>query len=142
MAPGDVEIVQDLWEAFDRHGFGGVEQWVGLLSEDVELRSAIAGGAEGSVYRGHAGVRAWAHQVQEALNDLRLQADEYREVGERVVAIGHVSARGGASGLALDVPIAWVLAVRDGRVASLYGYLDVEEALADARATAAPRPGD
>lgn len=129
MTGSHVEIARRLWEAFDRSGFRGIDGWIGLLAEDVELHPAIVGGADGSTYRGHEGVRAWAREVDETLEDLHLRANEYREVGERVVAIGHVSARGGASGLELDVPIAWVLTIRDGRVATMHGYLDVAAAL-------------
>jgi ketosteroid isomerase-like protein len=128
--PGsDIEIAQRLWEAFDPAGFGGIDAWIGMLAEDVELHPAIVGGADGSTYHGHDGVRAWAREVEETLEDLHLRADEYRQVGDRVVAVGHVSARGGASGLELDVPIAWVLSIRDGRVATMHGYLDVAAAL-------------
>jgi ketosteroid isomerase-like protein len=129
MSESNVEIAQRLWGAFEQGGFRGIDAWIGLLAEDVELHPAIVGGADGSTYHGHDGVRAWAREVDETLEDLHLRADEYREVGGRVVAIGHVSARGGASGLELDVPIAWVLSIRDGRVATMHGYLDVAAAL-------------
>ena len=133
MVLSKVDVVKRSLAAFERSGVGDVEELLEWLTEDVELRSAIVGGAEGNVYRGHEGVRRWAAEVAEALNDLHLHAEEFREVGELVVATGHVSARGGVSGLELDVPIAWVLSVRDARIATMRGYLDPDRALADAR---------
>jgi ketosteroid isomerase-like protein len=140
MTSSGVDVAKGVLAAFEQGGFPDVDGWIGWLAEDVELRSAIVGGAEGNTYHGHDEVRRWAREVDEALNDLHLYADEFREVGDRVVAIGHVSARGGGSGLELDVPIAWVLTVRDGKVATMHGYLDTEAALEAARAEAPP-PG-
>ena len=134
MVLSDVEVVEHALAAFERRGFDDIEGLIEWLTEDVELRSAIVGGADGSVYRGHDGIREWARGVGEAFDELHLVARDVRAVGELVVGLGHVTARGGASGLELDVPIGWVLTVRDGRVARMHGYLDPEEALAAAEA--------
>jgi ketosteroid isomerase-like protein len=136
MALSKVEIVERTLEAFARSGVPDVEELIGWLTEDVELRSAIVGGASGSTYHGHDGVRQWAREVDEAFDELRMLPHDFSEVGDLVVGLGHVQARGGASGLVLDVPIGWVLSIRDGKVASLHGYLDHAEALAAARAAA------
>ena len=134
MVLSKVEIAERTLEVFARSGVPDVEELLGWLTEDVELRSAIVGGASGSTYHGHDGVRQWAREVDEAFDELRMLPHEFSEVGDLVVALGHVQARGGASGLVLDVAIGWVVSVRNGKAATLHGYLDHAEALAAARA--------
>jgi ketosteroid isomerase-like protein len=133
MGLSNIEVVQRALAAFESTGFADIEPFVEWVTEDVELRSAIVGGAEGNVYCGHDGIRAWARQVSDALDELHLIAEDFREVGGFVVGLGHVKARGGASGLELDVPSGWVVEVRDGRVARMHGYLDHDSALEAAR---------
>ncbi len=131
MAESNIEVVRRALADFDGASAEAMVEWT---TEDVELRSAIIGGAEGIVYRGHDGLREWARGRDEAFDEIRFVVRELVEVGELVVALGHVHARGEASGLTLDTPSGWVVTVRDGRVASMYGYLDPDEALAAARA--------
>jgi ketosteroid isomerase-like protein len=54
---------------------------------------------------------------------------EYREAGERVVALGHVRGRGRTSQVELDFPAAWVCELRDGRITAMRAYTDQAEAL-------------
>lgn len=133
MALSDVEVVEQTLAAFEANGFARIDPLLEWLADDVELRSAIVGGASGSTYHGHDGVRAWAREVDEAFDDLHLLPHEFQEVGGHVVGLGHVRARGGSSGVVLDVPIAWVLSVRDEKVTMLHGYLTHEAALEAAR---------
>ena len=129
MELSNVEVVTRALAAFESTGFADIEPFIAWVTEDVELRSAIVGGAEGNVYRGHDGIREWAREVTDAFDDLHLIAEEFREVSDVVVGLGHVKARGGASRLELDVPSGWVVAVRDGRIAWMHGYLEHEAAL-------------
>jgi ketosteroid isomerase-like protein len=133
MGPENVEIVRRALAAFEGRDAEALLEW---CTDDVELRSAIIGGAEGNVYRGDDGVREWAGEGLDTFEELRLVADEFREVGELVVMLGHIRARGGSSGVVLDSPSGWVVALRDGRIASLHGYLEHEAALEAAEAAA------
>jgi ketosteroid isomerase-like protein len=126
MSVGNVEIVRRALAAFERQGVRDIEALIPYVTEDVELRSAIIGGAEGNVYRGHDGIRRWAAEGAELFDELRLVADDERAVSAFVVALGFIHARGGASGLTLDSPTEWVITVRDGLIARLSGYLDHE----------------
>jgi ketosteroid isomerase-like protein len=131
MAQGDLAMVRQALE-----GFGGqsAEELIPWTTEDVELRSAVIGTAEGNMYRGHDGVREWARERDESFDEIRFISDEIREVGDLVVVLGHIHARGEASGLTLDAPSGWVVSVRDGKIATLHGYLDHGAALEAARA--------
>jgi ketosteroid isomerase-like protein len=131
MALSDVEVVQRALEAFDASNVDALLEW---CTEDVEMRSAIVGGAEANVYRGHDGMRQWARERDEAFDEVVLSLHDASQIGGLVVALGRISARGAASGVMLDADSGWVVSVRDGRIATMHGYLDHESALEAARA--------
>jgi ketosteroid isomerase-like protein len=131
MALSNSEVVRSALAAFDQQDIETLLEW---CTEDVEMRSAIVGGAEANVYRGHDGMRQWQRERDEAFDEIALSLHETHEIGDLVVALGHLHARGAASGVSLDAESGWVVSVRDGRIASLHGYLDHESALAAARA--------
>ena len=133
MGLSNVEKVRRALDAFVGRDPDALAEW---CTEDVELRSAVIGTAEGNVYRGHDGLRDWAREGKELFDELQFIADDIREVGELVVMLGHIHARGGSSGVVLDSPSGWVVWMRDGRVAAMTGYLSHAEALAVADAAA------
>jgi ketosteroid isomerase-like protein len=126
-----IDVVRRALEEFDGHDAEALLAWA---TDDVEMRSAVIGGAEGNVYTGHEGVRRWARERDEAFEEIRFVVDELQEVGELVVALGRIHARGEASGVPLEMPSGWVVSVRDGRIATMHGYLDHDAAIEAARA--------
>jgi ketosteroid isomerase-like protein len=54
---------------------------------------------------------------------------EYRDLGDRVIAFGHINARGRESGLEIDSPTGWVFTVRNGRVVKAEGFLNRADTL-------------
>jgi ketosteroid isomerase-like protein len=66
--------------------------------------------------------------VTEVWEAVTLFPEEFRDLGERVLALGRVRARGG--GIRIDNPTGWVWQMRDGRIASCRVYGSHEEALA------------
>src|SRR6185503_9629086 len=105
MSQENVEVVQRTYEAFNR---GDLEEMLSYVDPEIELHSAIVGGAEGNVYRGHGGFRRWFADSFESFEDITSVYSEFRDLGDRVFAFGHVHARGRESGVELDSPIAWV----------------------------------
>jgi ketosteroid isomerase-like protein len=82
-----------------------------------------------AVYRGHEGVRDFLRDVWQALDDTHFEFREIREIGDRVVAIGHFRGRGKASGAETKMPFAYVGDFKDGKAIQVRGYLDPNEAL-------------
>ena len=119
-ASGDMEAVVDQVE----HLFAE-----GLIDPEVEWSPAIIGSAEGHGYRGHDGVRRWAHDMTDAWESFHVQATELRDIGERVLVMVQTSARGRASGAVLERPVAHVWTFRDGRVVRMRSYEREEDAL-------------
>ena len=121
-----MDLVRGALEAFAR---GDVEGMLSDLDPDVELHSAIVGGAEGNVYRGHEGFRNWYADSFESFEELTNEWSEFRDLGDRVLAIGRVKARGRESGVELDSPIAFVFTLRRGKLMKAEGFLSRAEAL-------------
>ena len=68
-------------------------------------------------------------QDLEAWEERRLDAEEYIDAGDNVVVLLHEYRRGRDSGIELEAETAIVVAVRDGRVVRMQGYLDRNAAL-------------
>ena len=75
------------------------------------------------------GARQGIRELEEAFSELRAEPLEFRDVGERVVAIGHLHGRGKESGVETESPIAWLVDFEDGKVVRIREYADPAEAL-------------
>jgi len=108
-----------------------IEALLAVIDPEVEWHPAMAAllGGEATIYRGHEGVREWLRDQQEAFAESRIDYSEIRDLGERVVAIGRLRARGKESGAETESPVAWVVVFRNGKVIQAKAYLDPEEAL-------------
>ena len=126
MSQENVEVVRNCVDAVNH---GDIEQALSLIHPDVELHSAIVGGAEGAVYRGHDGFRTWFAESMESFEVLDTDLTEFREVDDRLVAFGRIHARGRESGLELDSETGWVFTVRRGKLVRAEGFLSRVEAL-------------
>jgi ketosteroid isomerase-like protein len=63
----------------------------------------------------------------EAVRDVQIA--EFRDVGERIVVIGHVRGRGRKSGIEMDSPYAGVAEFKNGKIVRYRDYFDRKEAL-------------
>ncbi len=126
MSNENVEIVR---RCLDAYAGGDVEEMLSYVDPEGELHSAIIGGAEGNVFRGHDGFRRWYAESMESFEELRTELTEYRDLGDRIVAFGHIHARGRGSGLEIDSPTGWLFTVRLGKVVRAEGFLNPAEAL-------------
>jgi ketosteroid isomerase-like protein len=129
----NVEVVRRFVEAIPRDVEEDVEEMLSYVDPEGELHSAIVGGAEGNVYHGHEGFRRWVADSFDSFDGVRNEWSEFRDLGNRVLALGHVKARGRGSGMELDSPMGWVFIVRRGKVVKAEGFLRRAEALRAAR---------
>ncbi len=126
MSQENVEIVRQCLEAYAN---GEIEDMLAYVDPEGELHSAIIGGAEAKVFRGHDGFRRWLAETRESFDELSTELTEYRDLGDRIVAFGHIHARGRGSGLEIDSPTGWVFTVRRGKVVRAEGFLSRSETL-------------
>jgi ketosteroid isomerase-like protein len=127
---------QENVEAFKRASFDAINRRdvEGLLEEldpEVEWHPGVLLAFEGETrtYRGHEGVREMLGDLFEALAEFYVQYPEIRDLGDRIVAIGHVRTRGRESGAVTESPFAAVTDFRDGKAVRIRTYLDPKEAL-------------
>jgi ketosteroid isomerase-like protein len=117
----------DAWERGDR------EAWVDSAHPEVEWYSEVARQVEGSegIYRGHDGLRRYWDEWH-LVWEVAIEVTETRDLGDTVLVLARVRARGEASGVDLERPIAFVFRFEDGLVRTGRAYFDTQQALADA----------
>ena len=126
----DFEIVRAAWDGFSRNR---VEDALRHIHPDVEM-IPFGAAMEGRSYHGHAGVRDWwEHQIEASWETFETHAEDFEDVGDRLVVFGHWVARGRTSGVQLYRRATWVVEVMDGKITRWQTYTDRDEALGDAR---------
>jgi uncharacterized protein len=128
MPQEDVETIRAGLAAVNRRD---VEGMLSTLHPDAEMVPAKAV-LEGSVYRGHEGLRRWVDEMAEDWDDFHIDPHEVRGLEEgRVLVLGRFQARG-KSGVTMDQPAAWICELTAGKVARIRFYADADAALAAA----------
>lgn len=86
-------------------------------------------GGEVSVCRGRDELREYLRDVDEGFAERHVDYGEIRELGNRILAIGGVKARGRKSRVEIDSPYGILVEFRDGRVHRVRDYFDPAKAL-------------
>jgi ketosteroid isomerase-like protein len=121
--------VERIRSAFERWNAGDREPPLDDFDPDIEITTTIGVAFRGEPFRGHEGAREWLAALDENFDRWDLIADEFHDRGDTVVVLGHVRARGRASGVELDQVVGWLLRLRNGKVYYFQSFLDHEEAL-------------
>ena len=128
MSQENVEAFKRGDDAFNR---GDVEAVVELTHPEVEWYDVLEQmlGGVATAYRGHEGIREVFGNLSGAFAEIHTEYLEIRDLGHRVVAIGHLRARGSESGALIESPFWTVTEWENGKMTRLRSYLDREEAL-------------
>ena len=129
MSQENVEAVKRGFDAFNR---ADIEALLGECDPEVEWRpvfQVVLLGGEPTVHWGHEGVRDALRAWYEALAEIQVTISEIRDLGERIVAIGRIQARGKESGAPVESPGAWIFEFKNGKAVRAREYLDPKEAL-------------
>ena len=100
-----------------------------LTAEDFEFVPYLGSLIETNVYRGLDGLRKYFEDSRAAWEELRVHHAEVREVNHRTISLGELWGRGRASGLEVQVSLAWVGEWQGGKLVRLVTYTDKDEAL-------------
>ena len=95
---------------------------------DVEIFSRYAE-VEGQPFVGPGGVHRWIREIDESFERYDAVADDLRDLGDRVVALGSVRLEGRGSGIVVEQPFAWLFDFQDGRFSRIRFYESPAEAL-------------
>ena len=127
MTGSNLEVVRRGYEAL---ASGGFEAWLPLFDRDFEMTTPAALASEPGTYRGPEGVRRWFDEFYEAMDEVRLEPQEFHEVGEWVVVPFKIVARGRATGLEVEQSAVQVWELRDGKAVGLRLFGEIDEAFA------------
>jgi ketosteroid isomerase-like protein len=125
----NVELTRAAYTALNR---GDIEWLVEHADPRVEMHfRGVAG--EPVLYVGAAGIRDYFRDMGEVWESVEYLPGDICDLGDRTLTIVRRRLRGKMSGLGLEDTIACVCALREGVVAEIWSYGDIDEALADAR---------
>ncbi len=130
MSRENVETVRravEAWNADDLDAF------LAQLDADVEWHPAIQPGLEGkaTTYRGPDGAREiWGQDRGEAWERLTNRPHEFRDLGDSVLALGHLELTARTTGIEFSQEVGEVFDLRAGRIVRIRDFLTHAEALA------------
>ena len=121
-----MEIVRRVYDAAARRDSASI---FALYDPAVELDATRMGVGDLGVYRGHDGLRTLFGEFREVWGEIEFDYEELIDAGEQVVAIVTRHARGQASGVDLETPLALLWTVSEGTVIRVVWFLTRAEAL-------------
>jgi ketosteroid isomerase-like protein len=121
----NVEVAKAFYDAYNARDSQALDR---LLHPEAEITTLSSRGGLGGEWRRGA-TRQYFEQLDEAWTRLRIEIEEYREVGERVVALGAARGAGTSSQVEVASDFAAVLVVRDSQIMLVDSYSSWNDAL-------------
>ena len=121
-----VQRAIEAWNADDLDAF------LAELDPDVEWQPAIEPGLEGksATYRGHDGARkVWGDDRGGGWERLRNRPQEFRDLGESVLVLGHIDMTARTTGIEFSQDVGEVFDFRAGKIARIRDFLNHAEAI-------------
>jgi ketosteroid isomerase-like protein len=126
----NMELAKAGYEAFQR---SDVQTVLDLTDPEVEIYLPPTLPNSGT-FHGHEGYMTWLGRWLEAWDDFHIEVRGMEAVGERhVVTAIHQSGIGRGSGIPVEMDVAYMLDIRDGKVIALQMYLSRDEAISVAK---------
>jgi ketosteroid isomerase-like protein len=125
MSRKNVAAAKRIYESRNR---GDVDGVLAECHPDVEWHPHLATLSRQSI-RGPQGVREYMASLQEDWESFRHEPEQFFDAGDKVVVFLHTYARGRASGVDVEVPVAHVLTFERGKCLGFVSYHDRAEAL-------------
>ena len=135
MSEGE-ELVRRLIDAHNHGADVVLDAYDRLLDRDFEFAPMTVGaiGTPGVTYRGRDGIERYYRERAEAFEAGEVHIRSLEPAGDAVIVNARSTARGRASGAAVEEDIALVYWLRDGRIVRGQAFRSREEALEAARA--------
>jgi ketosteroid isomerase-like protein len=124
MSEKNVEIVKRVTDSWNRRE---VDALLDLATQDSVMSSQLL---DATVeFRGREGLERFYAILSESWDEFESVAQEYRDLGDRVLALGRNRGRGKGSGVSVDGPYGAVFDFRDGKISRIRLFVDHGEAL-------------
>ena len=89
------------------------EAFAAVWSTDCEWHPFLTARVEGDPgYHGHNGIRAWFEDVDEMFSEIQVELGESRQVGDRLLVLGQMTATGRGSGAPVSSEVGWIVEPR------------------------------
>jgi ketosteroid isomerase-like protein len=121
MSQQDVEIVRTAIEAW---GAGDMDSFYASLDPDM-----VWNPVEAVASQGHGPLRATLARWMSEWDEYEQTAEEFVDIGDRVLATVHFQGRGRGSGIRIDQRFYEVYTVRNGKIVRMDEYTSRAEAL-------------
>ena len=125
MSRENVDLTLTAYDAWDR---GDIETAFAPIDEDFEFHEDPQF-PEGGIYRGRHAFRGYFERFREEWDDYRVNVEDIRDSGDKVLVLTHQTARGKTSGVQIDLRIAHLWTIRNGKAVRMEAYFDRDEAL-------------
>jgi ketosteroid isomerase-like protein len=120
------EPLEQLRDAYNRRD---LDAWVAVWNPDCEWHPYLTAREEGDPgYHGHNGMRAWFEDVAEMLEDSQVELDQFRQIGDRVLVLGRMTARRRGAGDEVESEVGWVIEPKGDRFQRGWAYTSHEDA--------------
>jgi ketosteroid isomerase-like protein len=124
MSEENVELAHRGVEVFNRRDF---DAFVALCDPEIRWEHWLAD-LEGDL-TGVDAVRAWHEDLARHFDPWRIDCDDFRDLGDRVLALGTLRAVGKESGVETEMPWTVVATFRNGLLTHFIDYGDRDRAL-------------
>ena len=127
MSRENVEVVRRAYEAFNRVGLDALLEY---FHPELEYDVTAAIGPFAGMYYGRAAVRSFLAGYLESWEYVRMEPEDFIEVGENHVVVPlrlHMRGKGSGVEVSAETLNAWTM--RDGKAARMAVYNDKDEAL-------------
>jgi ketosteroid isomerase-like protein len=128
MSHENVKLASRVLDALARRD---VTRLVDLSDPEVRWHSffaEVAFGAGGG-YRGHAGIRQYVSDLNDAWEIVRADVDDGLGVGDIALLVGRIHYRGKTSGVETAAPAGWMFKFRDGKVLHFRAFREPQQVL-------------
>jgi len=125
MSQENVERIRDLFEQWKARKY---EAFTEAAQPDVEIYSRFAS-LGGEPFRGADGMRQWIEEIEQNFGRFEVRTGDFRDLGDRVLALGSIGLQGKASGVEIEQPMGWLFDLKDGKLARMFFYSSHADAL-------------
>jgi ketosteroid isomerase-like protein len=125
MSRENVERIRDLFDQWRARNYDALTE---AAQPDVEIYSRFAS-LGGEPFRGAEGVRQWVEEIEQNFGRFEVRTGDFRDLGDRVLALGSIGLQGKSSGVEIEQPMGWLCEFQDGKLARIFFYSSHAEAL-------------
>ena len=101
MSQQNVAVAKRVIDAYNERALDLLSE---LVTPDFEFFPAMLREVEGRSYRGRDGMAEYFEEAAETWEHTKVVAEEIRDLGDRVLALGRLFGRGRGSGIEVDMP--------------------------------------